>query len=78
MIHNAKDLPPDQRAVIERLLGRAVLENETISIRAFEPPALSDQRRHELAEQLENILLRWMRADALAPGKKLRKYSPRR
>lgn len=53
MIHNAKDLSPDQKAVIEKLLGRAVLENETISIRAFEPPALSDQRRQELAGQLE-------------------------
>lgn len=53
MIHNAKDLSPDQKAVIERLLGRAVLDHETISIRAFQPPALTEQRRRELAEQLE-------------------------
>jgi len=52
MIHNAKDLSPDQKAVIESLLGRRVLENEAVSIRAIEPPALSDERKHELAEQL--------------------------
>ena len=34
MIRNAKDLSPDQKAVIESLLGRRVLEDEAISIRA--------------------------------------------
>ena len=53
MIRNAKDLSPDQKAVIETLLGRRVLENEAISIRAIEPPALSDQRRHEQAADLQ-------------------------
>jgi hypothetical protein len=53
MIRNAKDLSPGQRVAIESLLGRRVLENEAISIRAIEPPALSDERRHELAEQLK-------------------------
>ncbi len=52
MIHKAKDLSPDQRVVIESLLGRRVLEDETVSIRAFEPPALSDERRQEIAAQL--------------------------
>ena len=52
MIHNAKDLSPDQKKAIESLLGRRVREDEAISIRAIEPPALSDQRRHELAEEL--------------------------
>ncbi len=52
MIHNAKDLSPDQKKAIESLLGRRVLEDEAISVRAIEPPALSDQRRHELAEEL--------------------------
>jgi hypothetical protein len=28
MIHKAKDLSPDQKAAIERLLGRAIAENE--------------------------------------------------
>jgi hypothetical protein len=53
MIRNAKDLSPNQKAVIESLLGRRVLENEAISVRAIEPPVLSDQRRHELAERLK-------------------------
>jgi hypothetical protein len=53
MIHNAKDLSPDQKAAIESLLGRRVLEDEAISIRAIEPPALSDERKRELAEQLK-------------------------
>jgi hypothetical protein len=54
MICKTKDLSPDQKAVIESLLGRRVLENEAISVRAIEPPVLSDQRRAELAEQLRN------------------------
>jgi hypothetical protein len=53
MITNAKDLSPDQKAAIESLLGRRVLEGEAISIRAFEPPALSDERRRELSDQLK-------------------------
>jgi hypothetical protein len=53
MIRSAKDLSPDQKAAIESLLGRRVLEDEAISVRAIEPPALSDERKHELAEQLK-------------------------
>jgi len=47
MIRNAKDLSLEQKAVIEGLLGRHVLDNEAISIRAIEHPALSDQQRQE-------------------------------
>jgi hypothetical protein len=52
MIRNAKDLSPDQKAAIESLLGRRVLEDEDISVRAIQRPALSDERRQELLEQL--------------------------
>jgi hypothetical protein len=52
MVCNAKDLSPDQKTVIESLLGRRILEDEAISVRAIEAPALSDQRRQELAEEL--------------------------
>ena len=52
MIRNAKDLSPDQRTAIESLLGRRVTEDEEISVRAIHPPALSPQRRKELAEAL--------------------------
>jgi hypothetical protein len=50
MTRKARDLSPDQRAAIESLLGRQVQEDEDISVRAT--PALSDQRRRELADQL--------------------------
>jgi hypothetical protein len=53
MIRYARDLSPDQKTAIEGLLGRRVLEHEAISVRAVEPPALSDQRRQELAEELK-------------------------
>jgi hypothetical protein len=49
MIRSARELSPEQKAVIESLLGRRVLENTAISIRAIEPPSLADQRRQEQA-----------------------------
>ena len=52
MIHKAKDLSPEQKVAIESLLGRQVLDDEAISVRAIEPPPLSAQAKHELAEQL--------------------------
>jgi len=33
MIRSAKDLSPDQKEAIERLLGRAIAENEQVSVR---------------------------------------------
>jgi hypothetical protein len=39
MTHKAKDLSPDQKIVIERLLGRSIAENEEISIRATATPS---------------------------------------
>ncbi len=35
MIHKAKDLSPDQKTVIESLLGRSVAQDEAISIRTI-------------------------------------------
>jgi len=52
MIHKAINLSHEQRVAIESLLGRRVLDDEAISVRAIEPPTLSDQQKHELAEQL--------------------------
>jgi hypothetical protein len=51
MIRNAKDLSPDQKTVLESLLGRRTLADEAISVRAIDPPALSEQRQ-EQSEQL--------------------------
>jgi len=42
MIRKAKDLSPDQKATIEGLLGRAVAENEEISIRTITTPSPPD------------------------------------
>ena len=52
MIRSVKDLSPDQKIAVESLLGRPVSEQETVSVQAFEPPAISDQRRQEIAEAL--------------------------
>ncbi|HTQ85001.1 MAG TPA: hypothetical protein VMI93_02220 [Candidatus Solibacter sp.] len=38
MIHKAKDLSPNQKAAVEGLLGRAIAENEEISIRTITRP----------------------------------------
>ena len=37
---------------IETLLGRPVSEQETVSVQAFQPPVISDQRRREIVEAL--------------------------
>ncbi|MGB9028992.1 MAG: hypothetical protein WCC27_02645 [Acidobacteriaceae bacterium] len=42
MIHKAKDLSPDQRVVIENLLGRAVAEDDAISIPVVTPASAPD------------------------------------
>ena len=52
MICQAKDLTPDQKKAIESLLGRSVMEDESVSVRAIEPAALSPERRRELADEL--------------------------
>jgi len=56
MIRNARDLSIDQKAAIESLLGRRVMENQAISVRTIDPPALSDDRRLEVLRRLEGLL----------------------
>jgi hypothetical protein len=53
MVRNAKDLSPEQRTVIESLLGRRIKEDETVSVRAIEPHAASEETRRKQAEQLK-------------------------
>jgi L-lactate utilization protein LutC len=53
MIDKAKDLSPDQKAAVESLLGRQILEREAVSELAFEPPVLSDKRRQEIVDSLK-------------------------
>ena len=47
MTLTAKDLSSDQKAVIEGLLGRHVLDDDTVTIRAIPAPHLSEEHRSE-------------------------------
>lgn len=38
MIHKAKDLPPEQKKALERLVGRAISDQEEVSVRVLRPP----------------------------------------
>jgi hypothetical protein len=38
---------------LKACIGRRVLDDEAISVRAIQPPALSDQRRQELVRDLK-------------------------
>jgi hypothetical protein len=49
----AKDLSPQQRQAIESLLGRSMSEKEAVTIRAYEPAAVSAQRRAEIIARME-------------------------
>jgi len=53
MIVQAKDLSPEQKAAVESLLGRSVSDRETVTVQAFEEPALSAERRQEIVESLQ-------------------------
>jgi hypothetical protein len=53
MIHNAKDLSPDQKVAIESLLGRRIVDDEAISVCAIRPPAVPDDQKKEAVAQLE-------------------------
>jgi hypothetical protein len=52
MIRHMKDLSPDQKMAVESLLGRSVSEQETVSVQAFQPTAISDRRRREIVGAL--------------------------
>ncbi|MBZ5621284.1 MAG: hypothetical protein LAQ69_21530 [Acidobacteriia bacterium] len=53
MIHKASDLSSEQRMALESLLGRALSDREAVSVRAFEPPPLSDEQRQEILAGLD-------------------------
>lgn len=55
MILQARDLSPAQRAAAELLLGRPLDENESISVQAFEPAPVSEQRRREVSAELRRL-----------------------
>lgn len=53
MAYLVKDLSPEQRVVLESLLGRALSEHEAVAVRAYEPPSLFPERRAEIIAALE-------------------------
>jgi uncharacterized protein YciU (UPF0263 family) len=55
MILQAPDLSPEQRAAAELLLGRPLEENESVSIQAFEPSPVSEDRRREVSSRLRQL-----------------------
>ena len=57
MLHNVKDLSPEQRRAVENLLGRPVEEDESVSIKGIRPsaivsPRLSSEERTEAVAKL--------------------------
>jgi Asp-tRNA(Asn)/Glu-tRNA(Gln) amidotransferase A subunit family amidase len=55
MIHRARDLSPAQRAAVELLLGRPLDEKESISVQAFDPAPMSEERRREVSAELRSL-----------------------
>ena len=55
MLHDVKDLSPEQRRAVENLLGRPVAEDESVSIKGIRPSAIipsrlsSEERKEALA-----------------------------
>jgi Asp-tRNA(Asn)/Glu-tRNA(Gln) amidotransferase A subunit family amidase len=52
MICNATDLSPDQKAALEKLLGRRVHDGESVSVRTFETAEVSREQKIEIANEL--------------------------
>ena len=52
-IHRASDLEGDERMIVERWLGRALCNDETISVNAYRPRTVPDSaRRQELRRDI--------------------------
>ena len=64
MIHKASDLSSEQRMALESLLGRALSDQEAVSVRAFEPPPLSGEQRQEILAGLDGLDAYFARIDA--------------
>jgi hypothetical protein len=66
MLHNVKDLSPDQRRAVENLLGRPVAEDESVSIKGIRPAAIVPPRlsSEERSEALANLRCYFAKVDA--------------
>lgn len=54
MICNVNDLSPEKKAALETLLGRRIQAGEAVSLRTFQPVAVSHRRKIEIANELKN------------------------
>lgn len=77
MIHRAKDLAPDQRSVLESLLGRSVNEDESISIRTV-PDWLRQSWESARQLNLDKLSMNEIDAEIDAARQARRASGPRR
>ena len=81
MTYKAKDLSPDQRLVIESLLGRSIAENEEISIRATTsssaPEWLQSSWQNAKEQGLDRLSMEEIDAE-IAAARKARREGRRR
>ncbi|MBI3666830.1 MAG: hypothetical protein HY236_11515 [Acidobacteria bacterium] len=59
-VHRVSDLAPEERTLVERWLGRAVSQDETISLNAYKPHAAPvgpelESLRQEIVSQAREI-----------------------
>lgn len=54
MIHKAKYLLPEQKKALERLVGRAISDQEEVSVRVLRPPpSVSRESRAKILDELK-------------------------
>lgn len=63
MLHRVKDLSPEQKLAIEALLGRAISDEEAVSVRAVLPATIvpsqfSQQERSAALRQIDKYFAR--------------------
>jgi hypothetical protein len=59
MIHKGKDLSPEERVALERLVGRSISDQEDISVRVLQPSSeISPKRRQEILAELNAFFAR--------------------
>ena len=59
MIHKGKDLSPEERVALERLVGRAISDQEDISVRVLQASSeISSARRQEILAELNAFFAR--------------------
>jgi hypothetical protein len=66
MLHRVKDLSPEQRTTIETLLGRAIAEDEAVSIKGIRPYGIlaSELSLEERTEAVEKLNRYFAKVDA--------------